>query len=380
MDMLAVAQNDGMILVVSNVVSASCPGASSGVVCRGPGSNCYGQGSGEDYYYTDCPQACNYTTLDSEPSASCTTNESAAQVLLAANRAQCESLGKYYYGNIVPQESGGYCVEDSCKQHSNCPSENSAPPALRKSFSEKNSEELPREASYDDFNNMCRGKPALFYDALGRRTEPQPETRRQLFASKAGKSAVREIEPAMEGFLGRDNLSGQCCVDSFSVRLVEDRNMIINDKVGIKVEFYAKFGENNNGCNPNCCEFKQKSKGYIFKNGNPSTGTTCKIDGIYVVYDSTEYVQDCYGRDCDHDPSDNREKYYNDLSIYKGSDFPGLNEVEETDILDIKMEFNSYIKDKCNSYEVIDFIYWGFHMQGPANDLPSTQLFGERFQ
>jgi len=45
------------------------------------------------------------------------------------------------------------------------------------------------------------------------------------------------------------------------------------------------------------------------------------------------------------------------------------------------MEFNSYIKDRCNAYEVKDSLYWGFHMHGTLiNDLDyelNTTLLGE---
>jgi len=44
------------------------------------------------------------------------------------------------------------------------------------------------------------------------------------------------------------------------------------------------------------------------------------------------------------------------------------------------MEFNSYIKDRCNAYEVRDSLYWGFHMQGVVPELPDSlnvNLLGE---
>jgi len=87
-------------------------------------------------------------------------------------------------------------------------------------------------------------------------------------------------------------------------------------------------------------------------------------------------VPDCYGRDCTL-YSDSRENYDDSLGIYKGKDIPGLNNVNEGDSIDIHMKFNSYIKDRCNAYEVRDSIYWEFHMQGIAGDLGPTTLFGE---
>jgi len=39
------------------------------------------------------------------------------------------------------------------------------------------------------------------------------------------------------------------------------------------------------------------------------------------------------------------------------------------------MEYNSYIKDRCNANEVKTSRYWGFHIQGtPSNDLIPTFL------
>jgi len=44
------------------------------------------------------------------------------------------------------------------------------------------------------------------------------------------------------------------------------------------------------------------------------------------------------------------------------------------------MEFNSYIKDKCNAYEVRDSINWGFHMYGTAFGNLNIILSGGRNQ
>jgi hypothetical protein len=57
----------------------------------------------------------------------------------------------------------------------------------KKSVSGSGSERFSSDGSSADYWNKTdytRGKPALLYDALGRRTEPHPETRRRLFQWK----------------------------------------------------------------------------------------------------------------------------------------------------------------------------------------------------
>jgi hypothetical protein len=105
-----------------------------------------------------------------------------------------------------------------------------------------------------------------------------------------------------------------------------------------------------------------EAKGYITKNNENKTVTTCRIDGQYINLDSAAYIQDCYGRDCEH--FDNREGYDDFSGTYEGTDYPGLKNVEEGDSVNIRMEFNSYIKDMCNANEVKGSLYWGFHIQG----------------
>lgn len=38
------------------------------------------------------------------------------------------------------------------------------------------------------------------------------------------------------------------------------------------------------------------------------------------------------------------------------------------DSVNIRMEYNSYIKDRCNAYEIKETRYWGFHMHGILSD------------
>jgi len=181
------------------------------------------------------------------------------------------------------------------------------------------------------------------------------------------------MEPDMGAVLRREDPAGQCCVKSFGVELIETSLNTFFKKIGINVKFNAEFHgpEHSNECNPLCCEFKQESKGSIFKNANLRDTTTCRINGIYVVYDSTAYVPDCYGRRCTH--FDDREYYNNDLGTYEGRDFPGLNNVEEGDNVDVRMEFNSYIEDICsNTKEVKESKYWGFHVQGIVPEYPDS--------
>ena len=215
----------------------------------------------------------------------------------------------------------------------------------------------------------------VYYDALGRKTQAEPSTRRYLF--EKNKSLVKETELGMEGLM-RDSPSGLCCVEegSFRVQLRDEDDPIATDisgdnKFGVKVKFNAEFARGN-GCDPKCCEFRQEVKAKIFKNGVYDTGGNCGD------LDSNIYIPDCYGRGyCNS--SDKEE--YNDLwGTYSGKDFPGLR-VEEGDSIDVKMEFNSYIVDICpNPYYVKETKYWGFHIQGivpePYNSLNAT-LMGE---
>jgi hypothetical protein len=299
------------------------------------------------------------------PPPNCSRTQSGAEAKLAQAQSECDSLGGNYIGNVV-ENNGDYCVEGECYFHSNCPSENPAPRILRRSIPERY-EENPKEEDYYDYSQQC--KPQPLYDALGRRTESRPETRRFLVSPKANKTAMQGIKPDIEAILRRENLTGQCCVESFGVRLVGSNSSTFFEKIGINVEFNANF-RNGNGCNPSCCEFKQEAKGYIFKNDEPITETSCRIDGEYVDLDSAAYIQDCYGRDCEH--FDNREGYNDPSGTYEGTDYPGLKNVEEGDSVNIKMEFNSYIKDRCNSNAVVDSLYWGFNMQGVLPDEPDS--------
>ena len=297
----------------------------------------------------------------------CSNVKSGADAILATRQAECEAQGGVYSGEVIPKNNGDYCVEGECNFYSSCPADSPAPPAQRRIVLGKKLESEPKEENTYDYTLQYKPKP--FYDALGRRTEPRPETRRHLF-EKRSKAAVRGREPDMGAVLRIEEPVGQCCVESFGVRLVGDvQNIIIDDKVGVNIEFNAKFHgeEYEPGCNPSCCEFKQESKGSIFKNGNPRDTTTCRIDGVYIVYDSTAYVPDCYGRDCSHSKK-GMDKYNDSLGTYKGTDFPGLNNISIIDTVDIRMEFNSYIKDKCNANEVKASKYWGFHMQGNIFD------------
>ena len=293
----------------------------------------------------------------------CVPTPTAAQAIITYRQAECENSGKYYFGEVV-QENGNYCIEDGCSTLG-CPADNPVLPVLKKSIAtEKSSEDFPREASYDDYNNVFRGKPALYYDALGRRTEPRPETRRHLFTPRDAKSAVREIEPARAGFLKRESLTGQCCVESFSVGLADEEMTINNDKVGIEVNFNANFitEADSSGCNPSCCDFRQEARGKVSKNGEPKTGTSCVIGTRKIYLDSAEYVRDCYGRYCTL--PDSREDYNDTLGTFAGWDRPGLKNINDGDTVNVLMEFNSYIKDRCNSNAIRSSLYWGFHIHG----------------
>ncbi len=307
---------------------------------------------------------------------------------------KCHPIGHQSANNTLIRPDGSECVNNmqgelfNCiicpfgfeappSNHSDCPSEPPAPPALKRSSPEKNPENEPKKKESDcDYSQQC--KPQPFYDALGRRTNSSLETRRFLFDSKTSRTKAQERELGIVAPLKREILAGQCCVENFEVRLrgnINDPIIVLYDKIGVEVEFDATFygEEYDSGCNPSCCEFKQESKGYIFKNDTNRVATTCKIDGEYVYYDSTAYVPDCYGRDCTH--FDDREGYDDVSGSYEGTDSPGLR-VEEGDVIDIRMEFNSYIKDMCNAYEVKDSLYWGFHLYGTVPDNLNRTLLG----
>jgi hypothetical protein len=316
--------------------------------------------------------ACN--TPKGDP-AYCAVTESDAQALLAARQASCNSLGGDYFGAVAHKESGDYCVEDSCDTDS-CPDDSNGGSFLqKKSFSSGNSGSFfPNENAVDYRNGASyeQGKPNLHYDALGRRTEPRLEIRRRLFEAKRDKTVTREIEPA-EGIFKRERQIGECCVESFNVGLVNTNSGVgINTKFGIEVEFNASFygEEHNSVCNPSCCEFKQDTKGFVIKNNENKKGTTCEIGDQPVYLNPFAYVPDCYGRGCDTIDGDNN---YNDaLGTYNATDFPGVNNIKEGDALNMRMEFNSYIKDRCNAYEVKEVRSWGFRIHGVAPGYPDT--------
>ena len=250
-----------------------------------------------------------------------------------------------------------------------CPAETSPPALLRQSVPD-NYEEPPMP----DYSLDWSSKP--LYDARGRRTQAEPNTRRYLF-EKGNESTVRGTEPGMVELLREGNSSGRCCVDTFYVGPIDGgiQDMIIDDKVGAKVKFYAEFGRDN-GCDPKCCEFKQEVMGSISRNDTIMTGTTCRIGEQDVFLNPNEYGPDCYGRkNC------NSFENYNDaLGIYNGTDYPGLNKVYDSTSVDIRMEFNSYIEDACSiNKEIKDSRYWGFHLYGPASNL-MYNLFGEMNQ
>jgi len=54
------------------------------------------------------------------PNPNCTYTETAAQALLTANRAECDSIGGVCSGGVVHKENGEWCAEGSCESDA-CP-------------------------------------------------------------------------------------------------------------------------------------------------------------------------------------------------------------------------------------------------------------------
>jgi hypothetical protein len=162
---------------------------SSSVSCT---NHCEGElnqsGGGSDgYTSTTCYVAYEDDVLHPCPNFAAT--EPAAQALLAYKQEQCEAGGGSYSGTIVPQGDGSYCVEDGCEPDS-CPEGMSGSSFLpKRSISERSSEKFLSDENAADYSGKTSW-PSLYYDALGRRTEPRPEARRQLFEVKKDKTTV----------------------------------------------------------------------------------------------------------------------------------------------------------------------------------------------
>jgi len=169
---------------------------------------------------------------------------------------------------------------------------------------------------------------------------------------KKDKTATMEIKPDV--VLRKDSQNKKCCVESFQI---SGADIISNyQKVGIDIEIIASF-TNNDKCSASCCEFKQKAKAKALKNGMSDSHATCGPE-----LDPYNYVEDCYGRD---QVGRGFEEYNDNVGIYRMADTPGLIGVVSGDILDMEMDFESYIRDVCYcNIRESRIIRWGFKTEG----------------
>jgi len=132
--------------------------------------------------------------------------------------------------------------------------------------------------------------------------------------------------------------------------------MIIEAKRTIRRTSPMRFTMPSAG-NPACCEFKQKAKAKALKNGMSDEFSTCGVR-----LDPDNYVEDCYGRE---QVDSDREGYNDNTGIYRMTDVPGLTEVSRGDILDMEMDFESYVRDICYcNIRESRIIRWGFKIEG----------------
>jgi putative hemolysin len=165
-----------------------------------------------------------YSCSAPPPCANPAPTDSAAQALLAAKRAECDSLGGEYVGSVVQRESGSYCVEGECraKRIGECPSDSGGINMLPKRFS--------RRQLYDEDSQMCREPPAealrqksgYYYNVKGQRLGSlmagKPKARTPLYAREMLRGTmVEELfddgyqnSDYLRDFLARDNVADSC--------------------------------------------------------------------------------------------------------------------------------------------------------------------------
>jgi len=168
------------------------------------------------------------------------------------------------------------------------------------------------------------------------------------------------------------NIIGECNVRNFELNLTEEpiTNPANNEnglnKIGIKVEIEAEFYRKEDGSNynPYCCEYIQEVRGFVYKNGRQITEASLDLS-----LNSQKFSNDAYGRDRNLVT----EEYNDSLGIYKGEDYPGLRKVKLGDYVKIRMEFNSYIKDRCNNNKTVEVKPWFFQFYGNVPHLNFEQ-------
>jgi RHS repeat-associated protein len=168
---------------------------------------------------------------------------------------------------------------------------------------------------------------------------------------------------------------GECGVKNFEVNFKERiidpaKNENSLNKIGVRFEFKAEFYREEDGSNynPYCCEYIQEVKGFVIKNGEEVTDwDKIKNKECKTVLSQEEYNRDCYGRDMENILIE--DQYNDSLGTYKGSDYPGLKDVELGDSVNIRMEFKSYIKDRCDSNKVVEVKPWVFKLYGTVPNL-----------
>jgi hypothetical protein len=170
----------------------------------------------------NCSNPQNYLDNLACPLPSCAPTDSAAQALLAAKRAECESSGGEYSGSVVQQGNGSYCVEGSCnaKHIGECPAD--SPNMLPKRFSQRQLYDEKSQICREPLAEALRQKSGYYYNVKGQRLGSlmagKPKVRTPLYAREMLRgTAVEELFDGgyrnsgyLRDFLARYNVADSC--------------------------------------------------------------------------------------------------------------------------------------------------------------------------
>jgi hypothetical protein len=121
--------------------------------------------------------------------------------------AECSN--NWLWNNGFSEGNVGYWyTEIACNGVSNKCSDNAL---LRKSMLDRDSENVPTDESYPDY--VWRKDSKFFYDAMGRRTQAHPETRRYLFLPKRSKTAMVDFGALLKEETVETNVCGKLRID-----------------------------------------------------------------------------------------------------------------------------------------------------------------------
>jgi len=208
---------EGDIVIESVIAYGSYSGSGDNGSCTASGSNPPG-------FAWDCSNSyvSNMTwqaTISCVVTASnvnhyCATTDSAAQSILAAKRAECETdSSKHYSGTVVAQENGDYCVEGECNaiHRGECPADSGGANMLPKRFSQRQFYEKDSQTCREPLAEAMRQRSGYYYNAKGQRlgslTTGHPKVRTPFYASESRRGKAVE-EPFNDGYRNNGSLRG----------------------------------------------------------------------------------------------------------------------------------------------------------------------------